>query len=168
MTSEEIKATIERLKAIPCDDTPAVYSVAGAFMDMDMNGSYSAVGLRNRLIGLLEQADPDNYTLVDADMVPIHEGDTVYSTTNCKKLVVKNIYACVNCAYITLTANGECIEEVGYVNHMPNMLTHRKPTVEDVLNRFYIDCEDAGGSSSAVKQLAAEYADRLREVMRDE
>jgi len=135
-----------------------------AFMD---SGSFNAFALCNKLIDLLETADPDNYALVDADMVPIHEGDTVYSTTNCKKLVVKSIYACVNCAYITLTANGECIEEVGYVNHMPNMLTHRKPTVEDVLNRFYIDCEDAGGSSSAVKQLAAEYADRLREVMRE-
>jgi uncharacterized pyridoxamine 5'-phosphate oxidase family protein len=134
-------------------------------MDSD---SFNAFALRNKLIDLLETADPDNYALVDADMVPIHEGDTVYSMTNCKKLVVKNIYACVNCAYITLTANGKYIEEVGYVNYMPDMLMHRKPTIEDVLNRFYIDCEDAGGSSSAVKQLAADYADRLREVMRDE
>ena len=165
MTSEEIKATIDRLKAIERSD---LYDIAHAFNTRDERGRIDVDDFRNKLIDLLEQADPDSYALWDADMVPIHEGDTVYSTTDCKRLVVKDIFACVNCAYITLTANGACIEEVGYVNYTPSMLTHRKPTVEDVLSRFYVDCEDAGGSCSAVKQLATDYAARLREVMRDE
>ena len=170
MTSDEISVAIDNLKSLDCDNSLMGYDVLGEFMNERENGSYSAIDLRDRLIDLLEMADPDTHMELpkDADGEPIHEGDTVYDVDTCQRMVVRDVCVSAVCAYVRFTDNGECIDEVGLVNLTPQALMHHKPTAEDVLNAFYVDCEDAGGSSSAVRQLAIEYAEKLRELVRDE
>jgi hypothetical protein len=100
--------------------------------------------LRQILINWLEQYDPaewaDSYLVeqdlmrlpVDADGVPIHEGDTVYDATG-QRLVAQYLSTTVVCSYTKLTDNGKYIDEVGYVSHVPNTLVHHRPTLEELL-----------------------------------
>ena len=165
MTSDEIRATIDRLKAMPCDDTQSVYVVTGTFMDMDMNGSYSAIGLRNRLIGLLEQADPDTHMELprDADGVPINIGDEMQWSGGDRFSVVA---IGDDAVYFD---DGD-----GYEYSTPDDVRHyHKPTFEDVVRDMLNDVVcmfDASGGCSAwmTDTKVHEYAEKLREVMQDE
>lgn len=87
---------------------------------------------------------------VDADGVPIRVGD---------EMVYPNLSG-HPVRFITLNENGWGVNERNWV---PSMLFHRRPlTVEDVLQKFALACEDAGNAGPEVAHIAAEYAAKLR------
>ena len=147
MTSEEIRETIEQLRKMPHEC-----------------GTYTVrtPELCDRLIELLEQADPDTHMELpkDADGEYIHIGDLM----ECDRLPNGNRV----CGEVKVIGDGIVwLHNVQYFIHA-KYLRHHKPTVEDILHDFAIACEDAGNAGPAVAVLAGKYADRLREVMRDE
>ena len=173
MTSDEIKAAIDRLEAIPCDDTPGVYGVTGALMDMDMYRSYNAIGLRNRLIGLLEQADPDTHIVLpkDADGMPIHVGDEIdlFCTTDDRTMHPMRI----TIGSLSYDRDGwglHSCEKPFYID--PKDVRHRKPTVEEVLKHvinsvveYAYEHQDNEIVDAYIDEVASVYGKHLRNLM---
>ena len=164
MTSEEIKAAIERLNALDCGcgGTVWVYDVADAFMSTDMLGPYNTIELRNKLVVLLEQVDSDSYAPVDADGVPIRIGDRVDVTENVRGLTVIGI----GTSSTDDSDMGVFVrDDDGYTWFNARFLHHyHKPTIEDMLREFALEWSDVDDDSN----LVAEYADRLKELIQDE
>lgn len=76
MTHNEIVSAFERLRALGANGHMTEDEIVGAAFGIDNNYK-----IRDRLIDLLEQADPDTHIELplDADGIPLHVGDEVYA-----------------------------------------------------------------------------------------
>lgn len=161
MTSDEVKAAIERLRSMKTADRDFIVDVCRAFL-----GDCEATGneLHYTLIELLEQADPDTYMLmpVDADGERIHLGDELcgYGRPNggvyCQAIVNESI---ILVGETSIAYKDWLLWDTADCRH------RHKPTVEDVLRDFvnrvmrYNEDEDDGDA------IISDYAAKLREVM---
>ena len=110
------------------------------------------------LASMTNKSAVDDYRVllpVDADGVPIHVGDTLLGCNN-DTSVVKGL---------TLSKSGwELVCDNG-IWHDPSIFIHyHKPSVEDILQEFgdeaYMGCD--------TKETILEFANRIREAVRDE
>jgi len=160
VTSEEIGAAIERLKALT--------SGCRVYTSTEVVNAVSSDDWVGDLIEVLEQADPDTHMELprDADGTPIHLGDEMQWRDGERSSVVAIGDDAV------FFDDGE-----GYEYSTPDCVRHyHKPTIEDVLlelvvvaigdiankarneNMTYDDWEKSN-------EVIAEYAEKLREVM---
>ena len=162
MTSEEVKAAIERLQGMRTADRDLVFAVCRAFFD---GSEVTGDELHYALIELLEQADPDTHIELpkDADGEPIHLSDEVESDSHEDGRVIGIEY------------REDGLVRIGVRPHEWDVPTWRdpavyrhcryhEPTVESVLHEFvkvWIEADSEG-------DVFAEYAAKLREVMADE
>ena len=150
MTSDEIKAAIDRLQVLT--DTDIVTALTGEY-------SWTDKRTREHLIDLLRQADPDSHMILpeDADGVPIHEGDTMEFDSG-KRVEVE---AVSRGGFFYYTYDGEA-----KWTDATNKRHYHKPTVEDVLtemaNEVYDDAVNTVRDRDAI---VARYTAKLREVM---
>ena len=159
MTGEEIRAAIERLEALVRDNAPTVYDVAEVF------ACVNGYGLRNMLIDLLKQADPDTHVELpkDADGEYIHVGDELISKHSKKKFVVTRLKYSMKHTWMIGGADKDDLSEYGL--YAPRETRHYHPTVEDVLREFvnrvmsYNEDEDDGDA------MISDCAAKLRELM---
>ena len=158
MTSEEIKATIKRLDALvrDRDNMPLVHDVADAFVGSD------GYGLRNMLIDLLRQADPDTHMELprDADGMPIHIGEEMEGAdviTNGQRGTVHGFVRNAKGEY-------EWISDHQVRHKCKWWRRYSKPTVEDVLREFGDEVRMCCDTEDTI----AEYATKLREMMQDD
>ena len=98
---------------------------------------------------------------VDADGVPIHIGDVMeftYDPPQDQPLFEVSGFGAGGTLFYA--ARGEVAPRkttnASVVRH------HHAPTVEDVLRKFALACEDAGNAGPEVERIAAEYAAKLR------
>lgn len=174
----ETKERIERLRAIEPSDYvgSAVVEVVWAFM----GGNVSAMELRDTIIALLEQADPDGWTdeqlseygLVrlpkDRDGEVIRIGDTVWDDSDDPyEWTVIGIGIGDVAPHFPI----RCANEQFETGFKTEQITHRPPvTVKSVLREFLSDSEDAmrKGYDEVPHEVFAEYAKRLRLAKEDE
>lgn len=165
MTSEEIKAAIERLGKY-CNST---YEVMLAFMNYDYGNSadYGCTEFKGVLVDLLKQADPDTHIKLplDADGVPIRVGDEVCGYNHPNGGVY--CHAIVNPCVIAV---GEMLD---YSNgkgwQLWNTLDvhhYHEPTVSEILDE--LEGLRGTGDYESVVTRAAELAGMLRELLADE
>lgn len=166
MTSEEIRAAIERLETMEPSDYVGVGDVANVVWKF-AGDMVPAVELRYTLINLLRQADPKTHIELpkDADGEVINVGDVV--KTGRRRGVVYEISTRV---WSDLSGHMVYVRSGGEVFYVtPDSLTHYRPTVEDVLTEFSErvlgSCHQWGLEAS---ETIAEYAAKLRELMADE
>lgn len=97
----------------------------------------------------------------DADGVPIHVGDVLTDGKHTYTVTSIAFNSCNVVVYgCTETNKNEWpIDQTSKMHHVEHV------TVEDVLREFALACEDAGNAGPEVERLAAEYADRIREVL---
>jgi len=148
MTSDEVKAAIERLRS-QCDGSFG-YSPNDAFLGVSYGmGVVSSSKLRDALIALLEQADPDTHVELprDVDGLTWHIGDAIEDGTVIKEFM--------------LTKYGWNFMGVPAID--PSIHRHFK-SVEEVLREFASEWSDVDDDTN----LVAEYADRLKELIQDE
>jgi len=128
-------------------------------------GVVSSSKLRDALIALLEQADPETYLAlpVDADGEPIHVGDELVTNHSKKTFVVTRLQYSRKHAWMVGGADKDDLSEYGL--YAPRETRHYQPTVEDVLREFvnrvmsYNEDEDDGDA------MISDCAAKLREVM---
>lgn len=166
MTSEEIRETIERLKAMPRDNILNNWGVVTGFMNVPMDGSFSTFELREKLIDLLEMADPETHVElpVDADGVPIRIGDEMDFSEGVRGLTVLGIGT-------SDAHDGDMgvfvLDDDGYTWFNARFLHHHRPTVKEVLRMFLAESEDAmrKGYDEVPDPIYVRYADKLREIL---
>jgi hypothetical protein len=96
---------------------------------------------------------------LDADGVPIRIGDVMDFTKNVCNLTVLGI----GIVDSTDSSSGVFVREGhDYVWYNAEFLRHHVPTVEDVLAKFALACEDADNAGLEVARIIAEYAAKLR------
>jgi hypothetical protein len=163
MTHEEIEATIERLKSM--DDSPynGKYESGHILIEFMHSALSTNAEFRDRLINLLRQADPDTHMElpVDADGNPIHVGDKM----DCgERFGVQEVDGFVHGAVAFTVFDPQPARICTCPAHMTH---HHKSTVEDLLielsNISFDVVED-----DEFKELIAEYAKKIREVMADD
>ena len=152
MNSEEIKATIERLDALVRDNVPSVRDVADAFVGT--NG----YGLRNMLIDLLKQADPESHVELprDVDGEYVHVGDRMVLADGGEPFEVLAIGG--NALWFMDEDLQETHDWASYE------CRHYKPTVGDVLRRFAGEWFIAMGDSRCEAKIIEKYAARIAEA----
>lgn len=164
MTHEQIEATIERLKSM--DDSPynGKYESGHILIEFMHSALSTNAEFRDRLIDLLEQADPDTHIELprDADGVPIHVGDELISNHSKKKFVVTRLKYSRKHAWMIGGANKDDLSEYGL--YAPCETRRYLPTVEDVLREFGDEVQRCCDTEDTI----AEYAAKLREVMADD
>lgn len=96
---------------------------------------------------------------LDADGVPIRVGDVMDFTKNVCNLTVLGI----GIVDETESSLGVFVREGhDYVWYNAEFLHHHAPTVEDVLAKFALACEDADNAGLEVARIIAEYAAKLK------
>ena len=175
MTHEETEAAIERLRGMRTASRDFIVEVCRAFIgDCEVTGDE----LHYTLIELLEQADPGTHIElpVDADGEYIHIGDELISNHSKKRFVLTRLKYSRKHAWMIGGADKDDLSE--YSLYAPCETRHyHRPTVEDVLRQF----ADVGiriGAKHGIKageftftadeDAVAEYAAKLREVMKDD
>ena len=168
MTSEEIKATIERLKALS--------SGCRIYTSTEVVNAVSSGDWVSGLIELLEQADPDTHVELprDADGVPIHIGDELTNPHRAGSFTVEAIGGNGSVPHAVYFRDNGGNLRFYYTNQCHH---YYSLTVEDVLRQF----ADVGiriGAKHGIKageftftadeDAVAEYAAKLREVMKDD
>ncbi len=164
MTSEEIRAAVERLRGLDSYEM-TTGEVVAEFMGTCDSFQYFTLALRNRLVGLLEQADPGTHVELPKDMNDEHIrlGDEL------EYLGYDDIWRGpfkVNELWLRSS------EWVAYFNHgiydsdslIARCRHHHAPTVEDILHEFVDEWIEADSEGDVF----AKYVARLREVMQDE
>jgi hypothetical protein len=168
VTHEEIASTIERLRELGGDGRLTSSNIVDAVFD---GNNYK---VRDTLIAILEQADPYSHIELpkDADGVPIHIGDEM----DCgEHFGVQEVEGFIHGA-VAFTV---CDPQPARICTRPAHMTHHyhKPTIEDVLVDYHKECQlhasELGfvtdeGKEKAWRDIAATFAERLREVMADE
>ena len=152
MNGKEVKAAIERLRS-QCGGSfgYSLNDVANAFLGESHGmGIASSSKLRDALIALLEQADPDTHVELpkDADGLTWHIGDAIEDGTVLKEIM--------------LAKYGWNFVGVPAID--PSIHRHFRLTVEEVLCEFASEWFAVNGDAG----LVAEYANRIRELVRDE
>lgn len=165
MTHGQIEAAIGRLEKMEPGDYvgTTVSNIANVMWEL-MDGKISGVELRDTLIDLLKQADPDAYMIlpVDADGKPWHVGDVTSSIHN-ERLTVRSISP----------DNLVCTDRYGCSHTItpPSAYRHHHaPTIESVLRMFLAESEDAmrNGYDDVPDEIYAEYVGKIRELMQDD
>lgn len=163
MTSDEIRATIERLGTY-CNST---YDVMLAFMNYDHGNSadYGCTEFKGVLVDLLKQADPDTHIKrpLDADGVPIHIGDKVESDHREDGTVVGiEYYKGVGVLIAVRSRNWDTPSWCDPKEYRH----HHEPTVSEILDE--LEGLRGTGDYESVVVRAAELAGTLRELLADE
>ena len=146
MTSEEIRETIEQLRKMPHEC-----------------GTYTVrtPELCDRLIELLEQADPDTHVELpkDADGEYVHIGDMM----ECDRLP----NGCRVCGEVKAIGDGIVwLHNVQYAIHAEYLHHHHTLTVLEILDE--LEGLRGHGDYEVVVTRAAELAGQLRELMQDD
>lgn len=161
ITHEEIERAIGKLRELmACSNRTTGSEIVGAIV-----GYLSTDDACDKLIELLEQADPDGHMElpVDADGVPIHVGDELCGYGHPKggvycQAIINGWGVAVGTAPIPTDTSGWWLWNVSDIRH------YHKLTVEDVLREFVNEWVEADSEGD----IFAEYAAKLREVMNDE
>jgi len=159
MTSEEIKATIGRLRECDNRTLPTIFD---AFTCSLLGNHWCNNDVIEAIVALLEQADPETHMLVprDADDMPIHIGDEMEGAdaiTNGQRCTVRGFE-------LNNKGEWEWISDHQVRHKCRWWRRYLKPTVEDMLREFGDEvrmCCDTEGT-------IAEYAAKLREVMNND
>lgn len=176
MNSEEIKATIERLRSQydkgfghSLDDVACAFLGESYGMSVALSSKF-----RDALIALLKQADPDTHMELpmDADGEPIHIGDELEgsaSVTEGERGTVHGFERNVKGAYEWIDAS--------HVRHACKWWRHyQKPTVESVLyeccseyhNAMIMGTCDIPCDVPALSEVINKHAAKMRELMSDD
>jgi hypothetical protein len=155
MTHEEIKIAIKRLRAIePSDYVGNIMEVVWELM----GGMVSGVELRDTIVALLRQADPDTHIAlpVDAEGGVIRIGDKAEHCYNGRWGEPFEIVE------LRLRPSGWMVSgENGAAVIAETCRHHHKPTVEDMLRDFAYCLED-GATEQSMDELVGEYAKKLQ------
>lgn len=154
MTHEDIESAIERLRELGEDGRITTSNIIDAIFD---GNNYK---VRDTLIDLLKQADPDTHIELpkDADGEYIHIGDELCG------------YGCPNGGMYCMAINGRYVIFVAAVGmSYKDMLLwntedcrhYHKPTVEDVLREFSDEVHRCCDTEDTI----SEYAEKIREAM---
>lgn len=103
-------------------------------------------------------ADASMLLPVDADGVPIRVGDVMeFSAFEVEKPVTRMVDGIGQGVFFAWCG------ERGYQQHEAKRYRHHHaPSVEDLLRKFALTCEDAGNAGPEVEHIIAEFAKRLR------
>lgn len=163
MTSEEIKAAIERITQLESDATKT--SIANAAVG-NGGGWITNRDFRSFMLALLEQADPDSHMELprDADGAPIHVGDVLYEEGD----EPFEVYAFKVCEMMPSKTNGwelfGGVDGEGFSAYNPATCHHYyKPTVSEIIDE--LEGLRGTGDYESVVMRAAELAGMLRELM---
>jgi hypothetical protein len=158
MTSEEIKAVIERLGAY-CNST---YDVMLAFMGYGNSADYGCTEFKGVLVDLLKQADHDIHMELpkDVDGEAIHIGDILDGDRPFLPATVVGYHEEQGCMLPIVANDGEFGVNPYDVRH------YAHASVESVLREYaeivrYVRDDD-------VDSVVNECASRIRELMQDE
>jgi hypothetical protein len=172
MTHEEIVAAIERLRELlACSNRTTGSEIVGAIV-----GYLNTDDACDKLIELLEQADPDTHRKlpVDANGEYIHIGDELcgYGRPD------GGVYCKATNGYMVFVGeDGECAPDQWMVWDPDNCAHYHRLTVEDVLVDYYEECRlrtlELGFVTNEDKEkvrrdIAATFANKIREVMAEE
>lgn len=150
MTGNEIRATIERLRELGEDGRITTSNIVDAVFD---GNNYK---VRDTLVAILEQADPDTHMELpkDADGMPIHVGDEMQWRDG---EVFDVVAIGDNAVFFD--------DDEGYEYSTPDCVRHyHAPTVEELLFEFGKICQDGYDIGNNIH----EYATKLRELMSDD
>ena len=155
MTHEEIKSAIELLRELGEDGRITTSNIIDAIFD---GNNYK---VRDTLIDLLKQADPDTHIELPKDAIGeyIHIGDELVSSHSKKKFVVTRLQYSKKHAWMVGGADKDDLSKYGL--YAPCETRHRKPTVEDVLREFGDEVQRCCDTEDTI----AEYAEKIREAM---
>lgn len=155
--SDRIRDMIRDVKAKTSLYT--IHDLLDAFMGYD---DYTASNVRNRLVWLLEQADPDTHVELptDADGMPIHIGDVMEwqdgsGTFDVVAVSSDTIY------YI----DDQCKCQWTRAN---NKLHHHKPTAQEIMIEYLRRFTSGDISQDDLPAVTDEYVARIREAMQDD
>ena len=166
MTHVEIEAAIERLRELGCDGRITTSNIIDAVFD---GNNYK---VRDTLIELLEQADPDTHVELpkDADGVPIHFGDELTNPHHAESFTVdaiggnSGVGSVPHVVYFRSSGGNLRFHYATQCHHY-----HKPPTIEGLLTEFseYVLRSGHQWGLNAPKAIAA-FAEKLREVMADD
>lgn len=162
MTTREIEATIERLRAETDKSIPSVLDIANAFMGTDERWTPST--MRDALIELLETARDSIQPPKDVNGEIIHMGDKVQHVSKGEGGEPFLVYGMTR----DMESDGRW-EVYDIEGHSYAPVTCRichEPTIEDVLREFLSAAEDATrkGYSEVPDEVYTEYANKLKEM----
>jgi hypothetical protein len=173
MNSKEIRAAIDRLKATPDDSLNNWnnWAVVTRFMNVNESGSFRTPALRDKLIDLLEMADPDTHIELprDADGKTVHIGDMM----ECDRLP----NGCRVCGEVNAIGDGVVwLHNVKYAIHA-DYLHHHAKTLDEVLREccdaYHAAALDEEGDTVMAdvltpSQVLLRYVTEIREVVANE
>ena len=179
MNGKEVKAAIERLRS-QCDGSfgYSLNDVANAFPGESHGmGIASSSKLRDALIALLEQADPETHMElpVDANGEVIHIGDKVDPTKDLRDLTVMGVGTSIDSD--SDMGVFVCYDDYGYTWYNAMFLRHNhRPTIEEVLyaccNEYHeamlLGTCDIPCDVPSLSEVINKHAERLREAVRDD
>lgn len=110
-------------------------------------------------VALAKRYDKTISLPLDADGVPIRVGDVVRLTESWRDLTVLGV-GIVDAHKRSLGVFVSAGD--GYAWYNPEFLHHHAPTVEDVLAKFALACEDADNAGLEVARIITEYAAKLK------
>ena len=174
---DRIKETINNLKALPLNggSHENLNAICSVLYKPEFGWTHGACStLRDGLVGMLEQLDPDEWSkeylaevgLVrlpkDADGEYIHIGDRMEDNERVARIVLTD----------------DSLEPSVYLEKLPSVLHehfchevhhYHKPTVEELLDEMYSALDDSripnGSESRSYDEIISEYADRIRELI---
>ena len=161
MTSEEITATIERLNKLGFTGLTGT-QVSVSFMNCL---SWQTPEFRDKLIELLEQADPDTHMELprDADGVPWHVDDVIDQSTifdkGCSLSPIDVVGVSETDVFFWRTSGDIECRKADELRH------YHEPTVSEILDE--LEGLRGTGDYESVVMRAAELAGMLRELMAD-
>jgi hypothetical protein len=171
MTSKEIRAAIGRLRSQHDDSFGySLSDVADALLGESHGmGVASSSKLRDAIISLLEQADPESCVELpmDANGVPIRIGDEMDFSEGVRGLTVLGIGT-------SDAHDGDMgvfvLDDDGYTWFNARFLRHHRPTVKEVLRMFLAESEDAmrKGYDEVPDPIYVRYADKMRKAVEEE
>jgi hypothetical protein len=175
MTHEQIKDTIVRLRELGDIGRITSFDIVDAVYDSGNNYK-----VRDTLIAILEQADPDTHIELptDADGLPIHVGDVMCAAYDAHGAAIPKS-GCERQKRQTVRGiayGRDGLDEWGWQDktgiwHNGKWWRHyHKPTVKEILRDFISESEDAvrKGYDGIPDEIYEEYDQRLREAVRHE
>jgi hypothetical protein len=164
MTHEQIKDTIVRLRELGDIGRITSFDIVDAVYDSGNNYK-----VRDALIAILEQADPDTHMELprDADGKVIHIGDEVDGVHREDGTVMGiQYYEGVGVLIAVRPRNWDTPSWCDPAEYRH----HHKPTVRETLRKFLAESEDAmrKGYDEVPEEIYDEYEKRLRKVIADD